>query len=284
MKGLKATGVVAGVAGLFGARRTDETGKLRKRRVERVLAMTTATALVLSLMIVIASPALAHHPILEVSAVCDTSGNKVVTWTVSNGDWEGRIMTVSQVQYTDGGLSTIVAGLSLPANGSVSESITYALSDVGTKTLTVTAGWSNGGPQDVSADLSIKLKHLDCDESSTSTTKPDHDTTTTEHQTTTTEADETSTTVNEETSTTVEVTTTAAPTTTVTPDSQPNIEPEVDDEVQGTVITNTTVGDEVEAVEVLPFTGSNDVALITLAASAIALGALLVLSVRREEG
>jgi LPXTG-motif cell wall-anchored protein len=58
----------------------------------------------------------------------------------------------------------------------------------------------------------------------------------------------------------------------------------VDDEVGGTVITTTTLGDEVDAVDVLPFTGSNSEALLVLAVSALALGGLLVMSARREEG
>lgn len=55
------------------------------------------------------------------------------------------------------------------------------------------------------------------------------------------------------------------------------------DTVMGTVITSTTVADEVEAVEILPFTGSERDGLLVLAASAIALGSILLMSTRREE-
>ena len=286
MKGLRAKSVVAGIAAHLGGRRGgNETGNPRKRRYERALALITGTAMLMSLMVVLASPALAHHPILGVSAVCDDQGNKVVTWTVANGDWEGRTMALSQVQYTDGtgGWSTIVAGLSLAPNGSAQESVTYGLSETGTKTLTVTAGWSGGGPQGIAASLSIKLKELECDESTTTTTVDD--------STTTTKVDDSTTTTQPESTTTVDSSTTTQPPSTTTPNlvnpTNEGTPPEettstVDDSVLGTVIT-TTVADEVQDLEVLPFTGSDSAALVTLAASAIALGAILVLSARREE-
>jgi hypothetical protein len=231
----------------------------------------------MSLMVVVASPALAHHPILDASAECDDDGNKVVTWTVSNGNWEGKTMTLSQVQYTDGtaGWSTIASGLSLAANGSAQQSVTYGLSETGTKTLSVTAGWSDGGPQGVSASLSIKLKELECKDSTTTTVVDE--TTTTEATTTTTAVDETTTTQD---ATTTSVNNLVNPTNQVTPPEETTST--VDDSVLGTVVT-TTVADEVDALEVLPFTGSDSVPLITLAASAIVLGAILVLSARREE-
>jgi LPXTG-motif cell wall-anchored protein len=52
----------------------------------------------------------------------------------------------------------------------------------------------------------------------------------------------------------------------------------------GTQITNTTPPDEVEAIEVLPFTGSEGAGLLMLAASAIMLGGGFLISARREEG
>jgi LPXTG-motif cell wall-anchored protein len=58
----------------------------------------------------------------------------------------------------------------------------------------------------------------------------------------------------------------------------------VSDEVMGTQITNTTPPDEVEAIEVLPFTGSEGAGLLMLAASAIMLGGVFLISARREEG
>ncbi len=286
MKGLKTASVVAGIAGLLRRGRGLESGNLRKRSPERALAVITGTALVMSLMVVVASPALAHHPILDVSAACDDDGNKVVTWTVSNGNWEGKTMTLSQVQYTDGtaGWSTIVAGLSLAPNGSAQESVTYGLSETGTKTLSVTAGWSAGGPQGVSTSLSIKLNELECEDSTTTTTKPDHNTTTTKpDETTTTEA---TTTTTEASTTTTQQETTTTVNNLVNPTNQSTLPEEttstVDDSVLGTVIT-TTVADEVVDLEVLPFTGSDNAALITLAVSAITLGVILVISARREE-
>lgn len=57
----------------------------------------------------------------------------------------------------------------------------------------------------------------------------------------------------------------------------------VDDSVGGTVITSSTVADEVEDLEVLPFTGTNDAALLFLVGSALALAGILVVGSRRGD-
>ena len=92
------------------------------------------------------------------------------------------------------------------------------------------------------------------------------------------------------TTTTLEATTTTVGATTtsggqVGSTTLPSEEPTstVEDTVQGTVVTTTTVDDEVEAVEILPFTGSERDGLLVLAASAIAFGSILLVSTRREE-
>jgi hypothetical protein len=306
MNRLKTTDVVRGIAATSkGRHRRVGTGS-RKRRFERVLAAFTGTALVMSLMIVIASPALAHHPIPSVTAECDDVGNRVVTWTVSNGNWEGKSMTIDQVTYTDStsGWTSIFVGLTLGPNGSASETVTYPLSDTGTKTLTIRADWT-GGSQDVVGSLSHKLKDLKC-EDTTSTTVKDTTTTTDKDTTTTTDKDTTTTTVDDTTTTTGgETTTTQSTTTTVDgtssttddtttstgatiPNSVPTTEPgstdsTVDDDVLGTVITTSTVADEVDDLVILPFTGSNTDALIVLAVSALILGGIMVMSARGDE-
>jgi len=324
MNRLKTTGVVGGaVAWTAGWRSGARSENSRKRGYQRAFAAITATAVVMSLMVVLASPALAHHPILSVSAVCD-QGNKVVTWTVANGNWEGRTMTVDLVEYTDGtsGWSSIVVGISLGPDAAASQSITYPLSETGTKTLTVRADWS-GGSQDVKASLSTNLKDLKCkDHDTTTTTVKDKDTTTTtvkdKDTTTTTVKDSTTTTDKDSTtssSTTSSSTTSSSSTSSSTtsssstsssttsssttsssvtsstivtgvPTTDPNVTGStVDDQVQGTVITtSSTVADEVDAVEILPFTGSNPEAMLVLALSVVALGGILVMSARREDG
>lgn len=95
--------------------------------------------------------------------------------------------------------------------------------------------------------------------------------------TTTTTTEATTTTTNEATTTTTndEVASTTSP-----PEETTST---VEDEVRGTIITTTTVGDEVEAVEVLPLTGSDDGALLLAAASVLALGGILLVGSRREE-
>jgi len=95
------------------------------------------------------------------------------------------------------------------------------------------------------------------------------------------------------TTTTIAATTTttlAATTTTVQVDvTTITAPPEVTtttvaDEVLGTVVTSTTIADEVEDLEVLPLTGSADEGLLFLAGSLLALGGILVVGSRREEG
>jgi len=297
MNRLKTTDVVRGIAATSkGRHRRVGTGS-RKRRFERVLAGFTGTAVVMSLMIVIASPALAHHPILSVTANCDDVGNRVVTWTVSNGNWEGKSMTIDQVSYTDdtSGWTSIIVGLTLGPNGSASETVTYPLSDTGTKTLAIRADWANGS-QDVKGSLSVELKKLKCKDTTTTTVK-DTTTTTVKDTTTTTDKDTTTTTVDGSTTTTGASTTTdatspttteATTTTTAAPNFAPTTDPgptgsTVDDDVLGTVITTSTVADEVDDLEILPFTGSNTDALIVLAVSALILGGIMVMSARGDE-
>ena len=55
------------------------------------------------------------------------------------------------------------------------------------------------------------------------------------------------------------------------------------DEVAGTVITPPTTPDQVDGVDVLPFTGVQDGALAVVAIAVLALGGLMVLSARRDE-
>ncbi|HEU5111821.1 MAG TPA: hypothetical protein VFU96_00810, partial [Acidimicrobiia bacterium] len=55
------------------------------------------------------------------------------------------------------------------------------------------------------------------------------------------------------------------------------------DEVEGTVITPPTTPDQVDGVDVLPFTGVQDGVLAVVAITALALGGLMVLSARRDE-
>jgi len=55
------------------------------------------------------------------------------------------------------------------------------------------------------------------------------------------------------------------------------------DEVGGVSITSPTVADEVGAVIVLPFTGSNTGSLVAVATVALALGGVLVVGARRAD-
>jgi hypothetical protein len=55
------------------------------------------------------------------------------------------------------------------------------------------------------------------------------------------------------------------------------------DEVAGTVITPPTTSDQVDGVDVLPFTGVQDGALAVVAIAVVAFGGLMVLSAQRDE-
>ena len=57
----------------------------------------------------------------------------------------------------------------------------------------------------------------------------------------------------------------------------------IPDEVEGTVVTPPTTPDQVDGVDVLPFTGVHGGALAAVAFGALALGGLMLLSVRRDE-
>ncbi|MGH8870833.1 MAG: LPXTG cell wall anchor domain-containing protein [Acidimicrobiia bacterium] len=97
----------------------------------------------------------------------------------------------------------------------------------------------------------------------------------------------TTTTIEATTTTTIEATTTTngqVASTSVTAPPEETTSTTVDDSVLGTVITSTTVADEVEDIESLPFTGSQDGALLLLAGGLLALGGVLVVGSRREEG
>jgi len=93
------------------------------------------------------------------------------------------------------------------------------------------------------------------------------------------------------TTTTIEATTTTLAATTTTSEvgsTSVTAPPEettttVEDEVLGTVVTSTTVADEVEDLEVLPLTGSVDGAWAFLAGGLLALGGILLVGSRREE-
>jgi hypothetical protein len=150
---------------------------------------------------------------------------------------------------------------------------------------TAAASTSNTGDQTASSDYDAQgSKHKYKDTTTTTvkekpTTTVKEEPTTTVEETTTTEPT-TATTTQPTTTTTSEATSTTQVPTEVT-DPAPT---DVDDSVLGTSITNTTPPDEVEALEVLPFTGSESDALLMLAASVIALGGILLISTRREEG
>src|SRR5690606_21888854 len=91
---------------------------LRRRVALRAVAVAASAAMGAAAPLALASPASAHHPIVNGTADCDeTTGEWVVTWTVGNSehDLEG---TIRKVTTTPGMvLSTITAGATLPRKG-----------------------------------------------------------------------------------------------------------------------------------------------------------------------
>ncbi len=80
--------------------------------------------------------------------------------------------------------------------------------------------------------------------------------------------------------TSVTTSSTTIPPNEVVPTVDDNTEGTVEDSVKGTVVTSD--GEEVEAVEELPFTGSEDTALLVIGLIALALGSILVVSTRTD--
>jgi LPXTG-motif cell wall-anchored protein len=91
------------------------------------------------------------------------------------------------------------------------------------------------------------------------------------------------------TPTTIETTTTTSTTltTTTTGPTSTSVPAETtttaEDEVLGTVITSTTVGNQVGDLEELPFTGPNDGAWLFIGGSLLAVGGILVVGARRRQ-
>jgi uncharacterized repeat protein (TIGR01451 family) len=96
-------------------------------------------------------PAYAHHPMVSSNVVCNSQTQTYdVTWTVANGNWEGRTMTLDQSTRAAVPLSSYAPD----------ETKTYTESlpgtTLGTTTLTVRGDWNNGGPQNVQASTSVE--------------------------------------------------------------------------------------------------------------------------------
>ena len=140
------------------------SSSLRRENSGRFIMLLATVGVLMSLMVIFAQPAQAHHPILGVGAVCNVeTGDIEVTWSLANGNWNGRTMTVDQVTYTDGtgGFSNIVVGNTLGPNASTTDVIVYPFAESSTKTLTVRGDWDKEGPQNVERSESIDLSKVD---------------------------------------------------------------------------------------------------------------------------
>jgi uncharacterized repeat protein (TIGR01451 family) len=110
-----------------------------------------AIALCVAIMGVTALPAFAHHPTVSGGIVCnEQTGSYDVTWTVANGNWENRTMTLDQSN------SSAVPPSSFAPNESKSYNESLPGTTSGTTTLTVRADWDGGGPQNVVGSASVQ--------------------------------------------------------------------------------------------------------------------------------
>lgn len=108
----------------------------------RLFAGVAATAIGVIGAVALASPASAHHPIITGEACKDTTGDWVITWTVTNSetDIEGKITSVTV--SPDGDISPIAVDAILPKNGEgalTAEQVVPA--DTTSASLEVTAEW-----------------------------------------------------------------------------------------------------------------------------------------------
>jgi LPXTG-motif cell wall-anchored protein len=68
--------------------------------------------------LVLASPASAHHPIVDGSAVCDEqTGEWIITWTVENSETDLTGLLTAVTVSPDAALSVITEGATLPVQG-----------------------------------------------------------------------------------------------------------------------------------------------------------------------
>jgi LPXTG-motif cell wall-anchored protein len=247
----------------------------RRRRVALLVGVIAAVIVGMAL------PAWAHHPILSGETEC-TNGDHVVSWTIENNQTD-QAMTIDSAiaAMVPGGAEYPVTGYTSPVGNSGSTNATTIVPGnvTGTIELTVDASWPDGVTS--TKDVSVELVDT-CTSTSTTTTTAATTTTTTAATTTTTVPEttttvpETTTTVPETTTTVPETTTTVAETTTTVPETTTTV-PETTTttvpETTTTVSETTTTGPETttttvpETTTTVPQTTSTDVGGITTIAT-----------------
>ncbi len=175
-------------------RRIDAFAR-RARGLRRARAWTrrfgTAGAGALLIVVVMASPAWAHHPLLSGETVC-TNGDHVVTWTIGNVTTSVSLtMTIASATAAIGATPYDVTGYSptVEPNGPTTTATTIVPGDVtGTITLTVTGTWPDEVTETRTASVTLEQICIPDETTTTSTTESSTTTTTESTTTTTTEA------------------------------------------------------------------------------------------------
>jgi LPXTG-motif cell wall-anchored protein len=250
----------------------------RRRRVALLVGIIAAVVVGMAL------PAWAHHPILSGETEC-TNGDHVVSWTIENNQTD-QAMTIDSATaaMVIGGAEYPVTGYTSPVgNSGTTHATTIVPGNVtGTIELTVDASWPDGitSIKDVSVELvdtctSTSTTTTTASTTTTTTTVPETttttvpETTTTVPETTTTVPQTTTTTVPETTTTVPETTTTVSETTTTVPETTTTTVPETTTTVSETTTTlpETTTTTVPETTTTVPQTTSTDVGGITTIAT-----------------
>lgn len=124
------------------------------QRAKRFVALAAGVLIGVFGVALIASPAQAHHPMIEGTAVCQANGQFKITWVVSNGHWshpKAKLLEVEASPSTP--VSEIAAGVWLDPDASVTGT-QFVPGDTTAATLRVKAQWysENGEASNVIAE------------------------------------------------------------------------------------------------------------------------------------
>ena len=238
-------------------------------------ALSLALLTVVAFVLVLAAPALAHHPVISGEVLCDQeSGSWLVVWEVANSETvagSNRTMTIDAVTYNGPALTLIVVGAVVPPDQVIIE---HQQVQQGVElTLIVRGDWDLGGSQDISRQATVQVPDEPCT-STTTTTTPTTVPPTTTPPTTTPPTTTPPTTTPPTTTPPTTTPPTTVPPTTVPPTTVPPTT--VPPTVAPTSIVTTTQ-------ETLPVTGFSDSGVGGAGVALLLGGASLLLLARRRQ-
>ncbi|HUR23561.1 MAG TPA: LPXTG cell wall anchor domain-containing protein [Acidimicrobiales bacterium] len=116
--------------------------------------------------VAVATPALAHHPVLSGQVRCAQDGEQTVTWTLTHVTSENRSMVIQSIDLSRGTLTGFSEGQTLPAPSAPGSTVTgtsvYPGDATGAVILRVTGVWvqPDGSPTDVPPETRIATVDL----------------------------------------------------------------------------------------------------------------------------